>query len=450
MQSNTSTSPAAPTSESLEALFADLKAADQAIRSAVRRAGALASSGVCERVEGGSLEWAIGMVCRLTGADRRMIVAAGETLRDLPTIDRLWADGLISWSQIRSIVLAVRRMPVSVRADVDARIAASADLYGGIDAFDPDHLVEAVDRAVDDLRDGRTVERREQRQLAANFVSVQPSFDGRVRGFFDYDPVNGAIVLNGFDAASPRPVATPDHEPGAPTNRGRQYAEGLVEMAREYLSGVNSGGVDPDTGQTRAKRRARPLFLGHVDVCDVSRGEGATLELNVRGRMSRISLAMLELLSQDADMQAVLFDAARPLAVSKKLRADKIPDDIRLAVRARDMGDRFPGSQSPLGHTELHHFVHREHGGTNDVDNLGCFTRDNHLNKLHAHGWRVRLDSRTGALTIKRRGRTWRSLPRSTGLARAPDHAGPMNRRSSRDEGRAPPAMDVANEPLPF
>ena len=184
------------------------------------------------------------------------------------------------------------------------------------------------------------------------------------------------------------------------------------------------------------------MIVIHVDVGDITRSDAGVLELNVRGRLSRITGATLELLARDADMRAVLFDGKRPLAVSRKLHAEKIPGDVRLAVKARDMGDRWPGSQSPLGHVELHHFLHREHGGTNDVDNLGAFTRDVHLNRIHKHGWKVSIDPDTAMLTVRRRGRTWRSLPRSAGLARPPDRR-PDNRGS-------PASRPHVSDPLPF
>ena len=335
-----------PSSSDLAALFADLRAADAAIRNAVKRAGALAGSGVSERVEGGPLEWALGMVCRLTGSDRRMIVAAGETVQHLPTVSELWDRGLVTWGQIRAITMAVRRLPIAARAELDAQIAAT-HAATGVDAFDPDHLVEAVDRAVAALSDPRNRERRERRAAASNYVSVQQDFDGGVTGVFSYDAVTAAIVLNGLDAAAPQPVATgDDHDPAEPTRRGGQYAAALVEMAAEYLAGVNSA-IPREGNPTGKARRARPLFIGHVQVSDITPAEGATLELNVRGRLTRVTCATMEVLAQDADFRAVLFDGARPLAVSKKLYADKIPDDIRIAVKARDKGDRFPGSQDP-------------------------------------------------------------------------------------------------------
>ena len=451
MQSNARTEAAAPTGDDLVALFDDLKAADRAIRQAVRRAGELTGSGVCERVEGGPLEWAIGMVCRMTGADGRMIVAAGETLRHLPTVDQLWAQGHVSWGQVRAIVLAVRRLSVAKRRELDERIAASITEYGGIDAFGPDHLVEAVDVAAAELSNTREAERREERQQATNFLSLQLSLEGRVRGYFDYDPVNGAIVVNGLDAAAPRPeAATDDHQPGEQTSRGKRYADGLVEMAAEYLGGANSetsdtADVSADGKPTRPRRRARPLLVAHVQTGDVTRGEGGILQLNVRGRLTRICAATLDIIARDADMQAVIFDGARPLAVSRKLRAEHIPDDTRFAVVARDLTDRFPGSNDPIEH--LHHFRPRKDGGLHDTDNLGGFSTRSHLWRIHKLGWRVSLDPTTGIVTARRRDRAWRSLPRSTGLARPPDTR-PPDRESTQPPRRSSAPSDAGA--LPF
>lgn len=319
--------------------------------------------------------------------------------------------------------------------------------YGGIDAFDADHLVEAVDAAAAEVGDTRAAERREQRAPAANFLSLQLSLEGRVRGYFDYDPVNGAIVINGLDAAAPRPVATDDDEPAlaepdqaaAPAaTRGRRYAQGLVEMAAEYLGGANSGLVGAD-GKPRRRRRARPLLVAHTQSGDVTRGDGGIIQLNVRGRLTRITAAALEILARDADIQAVIFDGARPLAVSKKLRAEQIPDDTRIAVEARDMTGRFPGSDDPIEH--LHHFRHREHGGDNGVDNLGGFSTRSHLWRIHKLGWRVSLDPATGVITARRRNRAWRSLPRSTGLARPPDTRPPNQNEAKPAEPRADPTL---------
>ncbi|MDP8929191.1 MAG: hypothetical protein M3O70_11630 [Actinomycetota bacterium] len=46
-------------------------------------------------------------------------------------------------------------------------------------------------------------------------------------------------------------------------------------------------------------------------------------------------------------MRVVLFDGARPLAVSSKTRAAQIPAEVRLAVEARDRGCRLSRLHHP-------------------------------------------------------------------------------------------------------
>jgi hypothetical protein len=95
-----------PAGTDLSALVDALREADRLVARAVLLAGRLAGTGVCERVEGLPLEHFIGLAARMTGADRRMLVAAGETLADLPTVARLFETGALSWGQVRAIVVA--------------------------------------------------------------------------------------------------------------------------------------------------------------------------------------------------------------------------------------------------------------------------------------------------------------------------------------------------------
>jgi hypothetical protein len=92
----------------------------------------------------------------------------------------------------------------------------------------------------------------------------------------------------------------------------------------------------------------------------------------------------------------------------------------RVAVAARDQGCRFPGSSDPIGHTDIHHIRERSQGGDHDPDNLIALSRRHHT-LVHRYGWRLLLDPTTGQLTIFRGNRAWRSLPKGTPLARAPD-----------------------------
>jgi hypothetical protein len=74
--------------DGLAALVAKLRGAERLLAEAVILAGRLAGSGVSERVEGVALEQLLGLACGMTGADRRMLVSAGEVLADMPASAR--------------------------------------------------------------------------------------------------------------------------------------------------------------------------------------------------------------------------------------------------------------------------------------------------------------------------------------------------------------------------
>ncbi len=399
--------------EELGLLLDDVRRAEHHLARAVIRAGRLASSGASERVEGLPLDLLLGLACRLTGADRRTLIAAGETLADLPAVATLFTEGALSWGQVRAITTGAKRLTTAQRNVLDAQVAASAT-----DSFDPDDLVWATRAAADDLRAPRQVERAEQRRRDANFVSIQAALDGGVRLYGEFDAVTGAPILNALDAAAGPPAPT-DPAPTAAAGdgdgdgdgqagwsagpRSRQYATALAQIAADWLGG--------DT-----RRPARPLLIAHVQVADLTASAAGTVEVNVRGPLPRISARLTDGLAADADVRAVVFDGARPLAVSDKLTATSIPTKTRIAVQARDRGCRFPGSQDPPGHSDVHHLVHREHGGDHHPDNLALLSRRHH-SLVHHHGWTLTLEPDTGAVTATRHTRTFRSLPRGTPLA---------------------------------
>jgi hypothetical protein len=127
----------------------------------------------------------------------------------------------------------------------------------------------------------------------------------------------------------------------------------------------------------------------------------------------------------------VLFDGKRPLAASGKVDLAGIPARTRFAVRARDRGCRFPGSQAPISFTDLDHLHERARGGNHDPDNLAALSRRPHKWR-HDHGWTITLEPHSAMLTIARRGRRFHSLPRGTPLARPPDDPDPPPPRPPR------------------
>ncbi len=86
-----------------------------------------------------------------------------------------------------------------------------------------------IERAVWELDDPvEDREREEEQGEQASYLAVQPAFDGRVRGGFDLDPVAGATLLNGLDAAT---------EDGPVKTRPQRRAAGLVTLAEAFLAG---------------------------------------------------------------------------------------------------------------------------------------------------------------------------------------------------------------------
>ncbi|MFN2557473.1 MAG: DUF222 domain-containing protein [Nitriliruptorales bacterium] len=379
-----------------------LRDMQRATAKAVDLAGQVQRAGVVEIIEGLPLDLLLALEHRMVSSDARMILEAARLLERMPATKTLFGEGKLSWGQVRGIVARLRRMKVEDLPLIDERVEASLDL---VDKYTPDELVWAVERAADEVDGARKVERSEQRQVEASFLSIQPSFDGSVRLYGELDPVSGAICLNAFDAASDAPEAEPG-EPGEASSRAKQRAEGLVRICGAWLGGDS-------------RRPARPLLVTHVDMANVTATAAGTVELAAPGLLPTLSAATVDALTGDADLRVVLFDGARPLAVSAKTKAAAIPSDTRLAVRARDRGCRFPGSTGPAPWADIHHVVEQADGGDHHPDKLTLLLRRWHK-LVHDRKWKQRLDPDTGQYTITRNGRTWHSLPRGTPLRQRP------------------------------
>ncbi|HUH08403.1 MAG TPA: hypothetical protein VML96_11460 [Egibacteraceae bacterium] len=220
--------------------------------------------------------------------------------------------------------------------------------------------------------------------------------------------------------------STADGEDGSWSrpSRSRQYAKALAEICAAWLGG-GSG------------KPAKPLYVAGIDLSQVSVRADGTIMLAVRGDLPRISSAALERLANDADLRAVLFDGARPLAASKKVSMASIPEAIRFAVAARDRGCRFPASPDPIAHTDIHHLHERSRGGDHHPDKLAAVSRRFHT-LAHDRGWTLILDPDTGQITARRGTRAWMSMPKGTPLAWPDGLPPPTSGSDARGEPRGP------------
>lgn len=399
----------------------------------VTLAGRVVRSGTIERIEGLTLDTTLSLTHRLTQADRSMLLTASDVLADMPTTAALYRSGALSWGQVRGIAADAKRLSKKQRVELDAWVAASVDL---LEKMDPDDAVDAVRVTVEELRDRRAVERSERERVRGNFVWAQPGLFDRGKVYGELDNCSLAAVITGMDAA-------------APADDGRSLAQrradGLVALAvhrcdlgectnptcTDCNAASGPGGPDADGTElgdagvpaavgSRCLRvpvvdRAVPAFNVLVDARDASVNVAGIVDVNVPGCLPTISAALAESLAADASVRAVVCDGARPLTVARKVWAQRLPGDVRLAVKVRDRGDRFPGSRLPIEH--VHHF--NKDGEGHSVDHVAGFSRRSHR-WIHRHRWRVSLDPATAEMTFRRGDRTWVTLPRGTRLRRPP------------------------------
>ena len=146
------------------------------------------------------------------------------------------------------------------------------------------------------------------------------------------------------------------------------------------------------------------------DLEDLSAG-GARVLWDLAGGAGRLSPIGTALELCDAELRAVLFDGARPIAVGDARSA--IPPKIRAAVIARDGGCRGPGCRAPVAFCQIHHINAK---GGHHLDNLVLLCTRCHR-RMHRRAWRI-VHRDDGLIAFSHRGRTYTSPPRAGPLRR--------------------------------
>ena len=166
----------------------------------------------------------------------------------------------------------------------------------------------------------------------------------------------------------------PDDVRSAP----QRQAEGLAEICG-YALAHGSARVLPDTGGRR------PQVVVTVRLEDLEqRARTGLLEFG-----GQTSAATLRKLACDAAViPVVLSGAGQPLDVGRSTRT--VPDGMRRAVTARDLGCAHPGCDRPPSWCELHHIIEWAQGGDTALDNLVMLCSVHHR-LVHHSGWEVRI-----------------------------------------------------------
>ena len=380
-----------PSRSATDALCQMLRDADRSQARAALLLASLAGSSTIEGECGLPTEFAIRLMARRPAWEARELAGVADALRAMPLTAAALERGHLSYAQVRAIVREMRGGGADASDAVDATVGRRA---AALATSDPERIVAEASDQVARLRPG-TALRREDRAIEASFLMLQPRIGGGGTLYGEADTECFATIACGIDAAAGRPAGAGDD----PTVRGRQRIEGLRAMAESYLSGAAGGAMRP-----------RPRLIAAVDLHQLQElglSEAARVLWPLRGRAPRLTPVATQTLACDAEVALVLFDGARPIAVSDSI--SEVPDKVRIALVARDRGCRFPGCDAPAAWTDAHHVVPRP-AGSNGVENLILLCRRCHR-RVHRAGWRLRVEP-DGTVRFRTRGRSFRSEPR--------------------------------------
>jgi hypothetical protein len=279
--------------------------------------------------------WLVGRF-GLSTRTARELLDVSRRLASMPDLFAAFADGRLSWDQLRA----------AARAETDA------DQAVGMSAAQLE-------------REARLRQRATERETGAA--------RGRRSVRFWNDHVNGLVRMSGaFDAADGEIV--------------RAAVTRLAEQAPE----------NPDAGMYDAFETRCADAL--VDICsaaiaDDADADRATVVFHVTDRGCEtasgtvVSTATQRRRSCDCRWHTLrLDDAGRPVGIGRV--SQSVPPWIRRVVEHRDRGRcRFPGCERRRL-VEVHHLWHWEDGGPTDVGNLACLCRYHH-HLVHEGGWTV-------------------------------------------------------------
>jgi hypothetical protein len=411
----------------LAALGDTLAAMDRLAAHAVRLAGELDGRRAAAE-EGMTIDAALRLHTRTAGQDIATVLTAADQLRSMPVVAGLFQRGVLSWGHVRALMVGTRRFGVEARTALDTYLGDHADRLARLDT---DRLAWALDDAVEDHRPVRNVERQAERREMVDTLTLQGQLDGTGESYGRHSPETFAELTTLLDREADAPRAAPcpgsgDEVPETPVlTRGQQHAAALMRLLRAGSGrGTSSGG-----GGGGAPVR----FTVIIDVDRITDTAAGHILTGVRGRPPRIVRRAIDRLSCDAALDVVLRDGVDLLAAQRY--TPEVTAATRRAVTARDQGCRFPACTAPATWCDIHHVTPRAAGGDHAPTNLVLLCRRHHT-LVHRRGWHQTLHA-DGTYHLRRRGRTWTTLPRRDQQLPPPARHGP-NGPGSR-HGPAPP-----------
>jgi hypothetical protein len=394
--------------------------------------------------EGMTVDGALRLHTRAAGQDVATVLTAADRLATMPATAQLFQRGILSWGHVRGLIAGTRRFNAETRTALDTYLGANADRLARLDT---DRLSWAIDDAIEDHRPLRNVERQAERRGLVDTFSLQGQLDGTGESHGQFTPETFAELTALIQAEADAPHATPcpstgDSDlPDQPAlTRSQQHAAALLRLLRARSG--NGGG-----------KGAPVRFTVIIDVDRLTDTAAGHILTGIKGRPPRVVRRAVERLSCDAALDVVLRDGTDLLAA--KRYTPEVTAATRRAVIARDQGCRFPACTAPATWCDIHHVTPRAAGDDHAISNLVLLCRRHHT-LVHRRGWHQTLHE-DGTYQLRRRGRTWTTLPRRDQQLPPPGRHGPHGGPAPPDGGPAPPGgppppTAVAGRPhdLPF
>lgn len=318
-------------------------------------------------------------------SDAAMVSQAAAALSRMPALREAFDHGLVSWGQVRAIVVSLRRTASMHWGIVDDLIAEHAKRLAGAES---DRLIALVDQQIARLRPDLVVA-REDRAIAGSFLAVQSGFDGSAAFYGVADPVSAAIIIDALDAVADDPV-----HPDAGISRAQQRMTALVHLSEMSLAG-QSAGVRP-----------RPRLLATLDIAaltDSQRDDALRLLWALQGRAPRLSRVTRDQMLCDSRIVPIIFNGPTVIAVGDETAV--FSDKVRAAIVARDRQCRMCG-RAPASWSDAHHL----RPGKGNAAEDGCLLCRRCHRSVHRAGWAITWQDH-GVLRFQRRGKHFLSHP---------------------------------------
>jgi hypothetical protein len=273
-----------------------------------------------------------------------------RALRELPQIFRAYAEGKLSWDQLRPLTSFAT-------AEADAYWANRAPSMGPAALYR-----EAERRRRVQARDEADARRR--RYLTFHWDHEAPSPVLYLEAMLPAQ--EGSAVQHALERRSEQVVLVDDPDmPGE-----ARLADALVELT---TAGGEAGPapaalvVHADASALTGEEPSRGPWL-----CETEAG-------------IRLSSEAVRRLACDARIEWVLESGGRPVGIGRRGR--NVPGPLGRVLRHRDGGCGFPGCRHRRW-VQAHHLHHWGKGGATDLDNLVLLCHAHHK-LVHEGGWRT-------------------------------------------------------------